>query len=562
VKAKHLGSPRFAERDSVFRGSAAAALIALATCGVAAGARAATCESLASLSLPQTTITSAQSIPAGTFILPSGLPLPNLPESCRVTGVIKPSSDSNILFEVWLPKTGWNQRLQQVGNGGLAGVLDIFYLSVPSALQRGYVVAGTDDGHQSPNGLDGSWAIGHPEKVKDFGYRAVHLTNVDAKAITQAFYASAPSYSYFNACSEGGREAHMEAQRFPEDFDGILVGSPAHFWTDLMVRFQWDQHALLDNPASYIPASKLPAIQAAAVAACDAKDGVVDSIVNDPRACGFDPSAMLCTGADNNSCLTAPQIAALKKIYAGPTNPVTGERISTGYERSGENSGNWQSYIIGPAPGLALQELFSVGFYRGFVFEDPTWDPGTFDFNEDVAFAREKLAAILDATDPDMSAFQKRGGKMIQYHGWIDASPHPRGSIEYYEEVVAEQTPGRGHGRGERAVGLRRTQDFYRLFMAPGMEHCIGGPGPNAFGQVLAPPPPSSDAQHDALTALVQWVEGGVAPEKIIATKYASDNPALGIAMQRPLCPFPQSARWIGRGSTNDAANFVCVSDE
>jgi len=552
------------KRGTASRGvvSGALGVAALMACGVPATAMAASCESLSSLVLPDTAITAAQPVPAGAFTLPNGQQLTNLPASCRVTGVIRPSTDSNILFEVWLPIADWNSKLQQVGNGGLAGVLDIFYATLPGALRRGYAVAGTDDGHQAANGLDGSWAIGHPEKVKDFGYRAVHLTNVNAKAIANAFYARPPRYAYFNACSEGGREAHMEAQRFPADFDGMLVGSPAHFWTDLMVRFQWDQHALLIDAGSYIPTSKLPAIQAAAVAACDAMDGVVDGLVDDPRKCDWNPSALLCTGADSDSCLTAPQVAALNKIYDGPTNPRTGVRISTGYERSGENSGNWQSYIIGPAPGFALQQLFSVGFYRGFVFEDPSWDYKSFDFDQDVAFTRQKLAAILDATNPDMGAFQRHGSKMIQYHGWIDASPHPRGSIEYYEDVVAQQTPGRGHGQGERFVGLRRTQDFYRLFMVPGMEHCVGGPGPNAFGQILAPQPPSNDAQHDMLTALERWVEQGIAPERIIATKYVNDNPAAGVAMQRPLCPYPAVARWIGSGGTNDAASFVCEDEE
>lgn len=293
---------RVERRSQAFAVNACAAAVAVACFGVAASARAASCESLTALSLNDTTITSAESVPAGTYTLPSGQQLPNLPASCRVTGVIKPTADSNILFEMWLPAAGWNSRLQQVGNGGLAGNLAIFYATVPGALQRGYAVAGTDDGHQA-SPLDASWAIGHPEKVVDFGYRAVHLTNVNAKAITEAFYTSPPRYTYFNACSEGGREAHMEAQRFAGDFDGMLVGSPAHFWTDLMVRFQWDQHGLLVDPASYIPASKLPAAQAAALAVCDGIDGVADGIVDDPRKCQWNPAALLCTGADNDSCL-------------------------------------------------------------------------------------------------------------------------------------------------------------------------------------------------------------------------------------------------------------------
>jgi hypothetical protein len=549
---KHLDQPA---RQGVLKAAAAATLLACAGFGQSTWAK--TCADLAALALPDTTITSTQSIPAGTFTLPSGEVFPNLPASCRVTGVIRPTSDSNILFEVWLPETGWNKRLQQVGNGGLAGNLAIFYATVPGALQRGFVVAGTDNGHQA-SPLDASWAIGHPEKVRDFGYRAVHLTNRNAKSIAAHFYGRAPRYAYFNACSEGGREAHMEAQRFPNDFDGILVGSPANFWTDLMVRFQWDQHALLASPASYIPTSKLPAIQGAAIAACDAIDGLVDGLVDDPRKCDFKPSALLCTGADNANCLTAPQVEALNKIYAGPTNPRTGERISTGYERSGENSGNWISYIIGPAPGLGLQQLFSVSFYSGMVFEDPAWDYRTFDFDQDAAFAKQKVGAILDATNPNMNPFKRHGAKMMQYHGWLDASPHPRGSIEYYEMVVRAQSPGSGHGDGAREAGLRRTQDFYRLFLVPGMEHCIGGPGPNAFGQVLAPPALSADPKHDMLSALVQWVEHGVAPKSIVAAKYVNDIPAQGVARTRPLCPYPKVAVYDGRGSIDDAANFRC----
>ena len=387
-------------------------------------------------------------MPAGSFTLPSGQVLPKLPASCRVAGTIKPSADSNILFEVWLPNAQWNSRLQQVGNGGLAGSLALFYAGLPGALQRGYAVAGTDDGHQA-SGIDGSWAIGHPEKVKDFGYRAVNLTNMNAKSIATAFYGQAPHYSYFNACSEGGREAHMEAQRFPSDFDGILVGSPAHFWTDLMVRFQWDQHALLIDPASYIPASKLPAIQKAALDACDAMDGVVDGIVNDPRTCNFNPSALLCTGADNNSCLTAAQIVALKDIYEGPTNPRTGERISTGYERTGENSGNWNSYIIGPAPGAALQLLFRSASTAASCSRIR---PGTSrrSTSTRTLHSRGRSSPRLSMRRIRHERVQAAWRKDDSVPRLDRPRPHPRGSIEYYEAVVAEQSPGKGNGVGEQ----------------------------------------------------------------------------------------------------------------
>lgn len=523
-----------------------------ASFGMTSVAQAADCGSLAALSLPNTVVTQAEEVQAGTLTVSPALTLTDLPAFCRVAGVIRPTGDSDIRFEVWLPRSDWNGRYQQVGNGGLAG--SVLYQNLAPQLQQGFAVASTDDGHQASE-LDGSWALGHPEKVRDFGHRAVHLTSMVGKLLVAAFYGREAAYSYFTACSEGGREAHMEAQRFPSDFDGILVGSPANHWTDLMARFVWDQQALLGTEESYIPPAKLPAIQAATLAACDALDGVPDGVATDPRRCHWDPAALLCPdGSDDNTCLTMPQAQALRAIYAGPSDPSTGQQISTGYERTGENSGNWNSYIVGNTPGNALQLLFSSGFYQGFVFEDPDWDFRTFDFHRDVALTRQKLAATLDATDPDLRAFQRRGGKMIQYHGWIDASPQPRGSIQYYESVVANQA-----SRWGERHGLSRTQRFYRLFMAPGMEHCLGGPGPNVFGQPFATvPPPSRDAQHDILAALVTWVELGRAPAKIVATKYVNDDPAQGIQVQRPLCPYPAEAQWTGDGSTNDPDRFRC----
>lgn len=538
---------------SVVLGFAAAVA---AFCAATADARAADCNGLASFPLSGAAVTSAVEVPAGGLTVATGLTLPGLPAFCRVVGVIRPTSDSDIRFEVWLPSSGWNGRYQQVGNGGLAG--SIVYGAMGAPLQRGYAVASTDNGHQS-NSLDGSWALGHPEKVADFGYRAVHLTSEVAKILVTAFYGRSARYSYFTACSEGGREAHMEAQRYPEDFNGILVGAPANNWTDLMVRFVWNQRALLDKAASYIPASKLPAVQAASLAACDTRDSSADGVVADPSRCRWDPVALLCPeGADTDSCLTRPQVEALRAIYAGPSNPRTGRRISTGYERTGENSENWKSYIIGSERGNALQLQFSTEFYRGFVFEDPNWDVRSFDFDRDVAFARRKLGHVLDATSPDMRAFRQAGGKMIQYHGWLDASPQPRSSIEYYNSVVANEAPFNHRSSLESVMGLRQTRTFYRLFMVPGMEHCVGGPGPNAFGQPLAAPPPSNDPRHDVLSALENWVERGLPPDELVATKYVNDDPAAGIRTQGLLCPYPEEARWTGQGSANEAQNYFC----
>jgi feruloyl esterase len=539
------------------------ALAALAPTPVAA----ASCESLLSLSLPHTTISLAQSVPPGTFTPPVGAPLTGLPAFCRVVGASHPTSDSNIGFEVWIPSgADWNVKYLQVGNGGFAG--SIPYGALANALRRGYATAGTDDGHVA-GGTNATWALGHPEKIIDFGYRALKETTDSAKAIIAALTATHPHRSYFFGCSDGGREALMEAQRFPGDFDGIIAGAPANFWTHLLAAGAWTQQALLETPQSYIPPAKLPAVQAAALAACDlVEDGVQDSIVADPRDCHFDPTVLQCTGADSNACLTGPQVTALKKIYAGPHNPRTGELIHPGYEAGAEApAASFTAWETGPSLasiGNALLNQFSVNFFRFMVFDDSTYDIRHFNFDSDMTFTDHKsvngqsLASVLNSTNPDLSAFQSHGGKLIHYHGWNDPAIGPRNSINYYESVASVQRPGKGHGKGEDKVGLRRTQDFYRLFMVPGMLHCGGGPGPNNFGQGT----PLADADHDVVKALEQWVEHGIAPDRIVSTKFIDDNPASGVALTRPLCPYPQVALWTGIGDTNDAANFVCVDDE
>jgi hypothetical protein len=562
AKARQCAALRF--RDPRAKGIGIGAALVLAIFGAAGTAQAVTCESLAKTSFPNTIITNAQSVPSGSFTEPDGTPLISLPASCRVTGFIRPTTDSNIGFELWMPNENWNHRYTQIGNGGLAGSVGLLEIEISRQLQRGYAVAGTDDGHIDPTSTNNTWALGHPEKVKDLAWRAVHVTSEISKLIISAFYKEAPRYSYFQGCSTGGKEAAMEAQMFPEDFDGIIAGSAAMRYTDLMVRFTWDSQAWLLNPASYIPKSKLPAVQAAALSACDALDGITDGIVNDPRKCHFDPAMLLCKAGDNDSCLTAPQVAALKAVYAGPSNPRTGKQIIAGYEPSGENVGGFICYIVdcgigGTGPGSSAQYYFQNLYDSTLVF-GPKFDYTKFDFDKDVATMHRVLDPVpFDATSTDLSGLQKRGRKLIQYQGWVDYSVAPLNAIEYYDSVVAQQTPGEGQGGGERRVGLKRTQDFYRLFMEPGMDHCAGGPGPNVFGQILTGAP-ANDAQHDVLTALEQWVEKGIAPDQIIATKYVNDDPTQGIVMQRPLCPYPQTAVHTGTGSTNVASSFRCVA--
>jgi hypothetical protein len=504
------------------------------------------CAGLKSLSLPFTEITSSTEVPADTFTDPTSKPSSATvhPAFCRVQGILKPTSDSSIRFEVWMPSSDWNRRFEQIGNGGFAGLIRYGFM-LPE-LRRGFAIAATDDGHVEVKGNE-NWATNQPEKVIDYGYRAVHETSIHAKEIIDAYYGQTPSYSYFDGCSDGGREALMEAQRFPGDFNGIIAGAPANSLIHLAAAIVWDEQTLTSNPASYIPASKLPAIQAAALKACDALDGVADGLVEDPTNCHFDPSALLCKSGDNSDCLTATQVETAEKLYAGPQDPHTGKQIFPGHEPGAEAFiTDWPEVLIGNAPGEGWEFPVGNNFFADFVFADPSWSFRSLDFDRDVTLADQKFASILNSTDTDLRAFKNRGGKLVQYHGWADSVIAPLGSIEYYESVV------------RKMGGLEKTEDFYRLFMAPGMSHCAYGPGPNSFGGILQYPLPVDDSGDDIVDALMQWVEHNVAPKSIVATKFNEDNPSKGIQMTRPLCPFPTKARWTGNGSTNDASNFVC----
>ena len=517
------------------------ALLGLVICAVAA---AEPCESLIKLTLPATSISLAQSEPAGTFTPPAGKPIPNLPAFCRVAGEIHPATDSTIKFEVWLPASGWNAKFQGVGNGGYAG--SIGYNSLADAVAHGYATASTDTGHTA-DGIDATWALGHPEKIVDFGYRAIHETAVKAKAIIQAFYGDAPRRSYFNSCSNGGRQALVEAQRFPEDYDGIIAGAPANYWTHLMANASWDDLALLGQPGSYIPASKLPAIQNAALDACDALDGVKDGVIEDPAHCHFDPAVLLCPGAESDSCLTAPQVAALGKIYS-PSRDSKGRQILPGYSPGGEaQPGGWTPWITGPAPEKSLMFAFGTQFFKNMVFDNAAWDYHSFNVDRDTKAADDRMARVLNSTDPDLRRFRARGGKLILYHGWSDAAIPALNMIDYYTSVVSK-------------MGAKKSGSFTRLFMVPGMQHCGGGSGPNSFGQFGVP---HGDPQYDIDAALERWVEQGVAPEEIIATKYKNDSdPKAGIVRTRPLCAYPLVAHYNGSGSTDDAANFTCAPQQ
>lgn len=526
-----------------------AALMMSSAWGPTARAAQKSCESLTGVALPSAKVTMAQSVEAGAFTPPGasnpgpgpGLNYKDVPAFCRVVVEATPSADSDIKIEAWLPVAGWNGKYRGQGNGGFAGVID--YPGLAQAVKSGYASAGTDTGHTgSP--VDAAWALGHPEKVIDFGYRGVHEMSVKAKALINAFYGSSPQRSYFASCSDGGREALMEAQRFPADYDGILAGAPANYWTHLLASAMADVKAATLDPASYIPASKMAALSAAVLAACDAQDGVADGIVSDPMHCRFQPPTLLCHGAESDACLTRAQAATLTKIYEGPNDPQ-GRKVFPGFVPGGEDGpGGWGLWVTGPAPDRSLLSLFGVGYFRNMVYENADWDPKTFEIGPALKLAEAKTGQALNAIDPNLAPFRSRGGKLIVYHGWADAAIAAPNSINYYNSVVAKMRPA-------------ATESFVRLFMAPGLQHCGGGPGPNSFGQGGVSLP--NDPDHNIYLALEQWVEKGRAPAKVIATKFVDDSPAKGVKMTRPLCPYPEVAKYKGAGDVNDAANFVCV---
>jgi feruloyl esterase len=510
-------------------------LLAAGSCAVIAAclavraqaARAASCESLASLALPHTVVTRAQTVPAGQFAgTPAGVLAPGapafrpysaLPEFCRVSATLTPSSDSDIKIEVWMPASGWNGKFLAVGNSGWAGQISLQALAV--GLGRGYAIAATDTGHPE---RDGSFAFGHPEKVIDFAHRAVHEMTVQAKAFVQAHYGKAPARSYWEGCSTGGMQGLSEAQRYPADYDGIIAGAPANYMTHMLSQSLWVAHATLVNPAGYIPPAKYPAIHKAAIEACDAADGVTDGVIDDPTRCRFDPKAMQCAGEDTATCLTAPQVDAARKIYAAARNPRTGADIFPGLEPGSELG--WAGLAGGPAP-----MSIATDFYKFIVIKNPAWDFTTFDFDRDVARAETPDNAVVNAIDPDLGAFVRRGGKLLMYHGWSDMLIAPRNSVNYYTSAVSASG-------GAAAVG-----DSVRLFMAPGMGHCAGGEGPSNF---------------DKLSVLERWVEQKVAPDRIVAARVTGG----AVDRTRPLCVYPQVSVYTGAGSTDDAANFVCKS--
>ena len=477
-------------------------------------AAAATCESLTALPVKNGTVTMAQTVAPGAFTPPAGRAgapgganvFASLGQFCRVAVTLKPASRSDIKAEVWMPSNGWNSKLQVVGNGGFAGTIS--YPAMAAALAAGYAAASTDTGHTGPS----SNTFANEDVLVDFAHRAIHETTVAAKTTVNGFYGNAPRWSYFTGCSTGGRQALTAAQRYPEDFNGIVAGAPASHTSTQAFGQIWFSQALSD-PAGALSREALTLVHEAVLNACDALDGAKDGVLENPLACTFDPKVLACKpGANAASCLTDAQVTAVQKVYAGPSNPNTGKQIYVGLERGSEPG--WSPVPVG----------YAVDYFKYIVFKDPNWDPKALNYDTHVAQAATGGNLIFDANNADMTAFTKRGGKLLLYQGWGEPGIPPANLVRYYGEIQSKTA---------------NAKDSVRLYMVPGMGHCGGGTGVNTFNM---------------MTQIDQWVTTGKAPEQIPASRVRN-----GVSDRtRPLCPYPQIAVYKGSGDIDDAANFSC----
>jgi feruloyl esterase len=524
---------RFALTTTATLACLVVACLALGATGSPAGAQpsAAACEQLAGLRIENAPGRSDTNL-LSTAVVPARA---GLPAYCRVLGYVRPA----INFEARLPLEGWNGKFHMAGCGGFCGFVDAdragFINAINYALKRGYAVSATDAGHWGSGVTDARWAHDNRPAEVDWGSRAVHETAQVTRALIEAFYGQAPDYAYFQGCSTGGRMAAMEAQRFAEDFDGIISGAPALDYTGLVATFfAWVTQANAGPDGKLIGPDDVDLIQRAVLEACDAGDGLADGLIRDPRACDFDPTTLQCPAGGGTGCLSEAEVAVLEKWYGGAKN-AAGEQLYPGGIPLGSEP-FWRLWLTGDAQGGGgLIPYFGEDFLRYMAFADdpgPAYSIHQFDFEKDPA-RLDVMGAIYNATDPDLSAFRQAGGKLLMWHGWADTIVPPQLTVDYYEQVEA------------RMGGRAATGDFFRLFMIPGMDHCGLQPGPGI-----------TEAGFDPLSALERWVEEGQAPEQLIATK---TDAAGAVLWRRPLCPYPRSARYLG-GSTEQADRFECVA--
>ncbi len=473
------------------------------------------CAALASVRLEHASILSITPVQAGTL------------PACRVSVASHPTSDSDIRIEVWIPQgAGWNEKFVQVGNGGYAG--EIHSDSLKAVAARGYVAAGTDDGHQAPT-VETGWALGHPQKFIDFGWRSLKETTEVAKALIRVSKGRASTKSYFIGCSDGGREALMEVQRFPLDFDGVVAGAPGNYMARLMT-MRAGYYQILKQPGGFLETPKLQIIENAALADCG---GAKTGYILDPERCRFDPAKLLCKEGRQSDCLTKPELASIKAIYGGWRDPGSGVLRFPGFEPGAETLPVWRATILGREPEdidhTAIGYLFAIGYLRNFAFSDPKFDLMSLDMGQQALDGVNRTAPVIDAENTDLSQFRAHGGKLIQYHGWNDQNIPPRSSLTYF-------------GLVQKKMG--DTSDFYRLFMVPGMLHCTGGRGPNSV---------------DWLGQLDSWVLQGKAPEAIVARGASPAGTASTTAPQsQVLCRYPEVAQALP-GVPQEGSAAQCI---
>jgi feruloyl esterase len=480
-----------------------------------------TCDGLAALKVANGTVTGAVEVVQGTFKPPAAATVTPAasrtyaatPAFCRVTTTLTPTSDSDIKVEVWLPKSGWNGKLQGVGNGGWAGTIP--YAALATAVTAGYAAAATDTGHSTPGS---TFAIGHPEKLVDYAHRSLHEMAVHAKAVVNAFYDSAPKLALWNGCSTGGNQGLTIASRYPADFDAIVAGAPPDPRARLMSVRLLINRLVHRSADSYIPPDKYPAIHDAVLNACDTLDGAKDGVIENPRACTFDPKVLECRGSEGPTCLTPAQVETAELLTSDVKFPKTDRILYPPLLQPGSEL-VWHQ-LAGPQPFAN-----AVDAYR-LVHKDPSWTPDRFDINTDFELMETELA-VLNTVTPDLRPFFKRGGKLLMYHGWNDRQVPAMSSVTFFERVL--KTAG-------RSVAGQSIQ----LYMVPGMDHCQGGVGTDNFNKVAA---------------MEDWVAKGRAPAQIVASHMTDGK----VDRTRPLCPYPQIARYKGTGDTNDAANFACA---
>lgn len=531
---KHVANGGWGEmiRTTQNKGRALLSTAALgAILAIATPASAKDCSEMAQLALDKGRVTAATLVAPGAFQPPAGFGPPpgianttynKLPAFCRVQATLTPTSDSDIKVEVWLPANGWNGKLVGIGNGVWAG--SISYSEMAVTLAQGYAVAATDTGHTG-TGLTAEWAVGHPEKVVDFGYRAIHLMAVTAKEAIKDFYGRAASYSLWNSCSTGGRQGLMAAARYPEDFDAVSSKAPANPMTDLMTQSMWAGYQAKRTPKAALSPALLGLVHKAVVAKCDALDGLVDGVIGRPQACRFNPATLACKPGQSENCLNADQVGTMKAIYGGVTDPKTGKQILPGWPVGSE---------LQLAMLMSGDEPFPVAmdYFRLLVHgTEPGWNWKTMDYRTEMQAARDYGAGMLNVAPGDLKAFFARGGKLLLSHGWTDGLIPATNTVQFYQQLLAT-TP--------KAVADQQL----RLFMVPGMDHCGGGAGAS---------------NYDTLGTIDAWASGGAAPNRIIATRETAARPGAPALppLSRPLCPFPQIATYQA-GNKDEASSFVC----